>query len=68
MFDSVIIQEVLKEYYVIAVVNQFSDKVCLPDANSDMPALSFMRPALVNEKVPKHRVKAKVKKYRQKRL
>ena len=46
MFDSVIIQEVLKEYYVIAVVNQFSDKVCLPDANSDLPALSFMRPAL----------------------
>lgn len=46
MFDSVIIQEVLKEYYVIAVVNQFPGKVCLPDANSDMPALSFMRPAL----------------------
>lgn len=46
MFDSVIIQEVLKEYYVVAVVNKFSDKVCLPDANSDMPALSFMRPAL----------------------
>ena len=39
-------RQVLKEYYVVAVVNQFSDKVCLPDANSDLPALSFMRPAL----------------------
>ena len=46
MFDSVIIQEVLEEYYVIAAVNPFSDKVCLPAANSDRPALSFIRAAL----------------------
>ena len=46
MFDSVIIQEVLKEYYVIGAVNQFSDKACLPAANSDRPALSFIRAAL----------------------